>query len=165
MLVRADLVQAQDLPFGHARQGSTLAFIVLFVVFAVGLRSGDLVDAQKAVEFLDGSVGTEGVITGADVDGGLIENCREHLRGDEALPNELVEFEYVVVEKSSDVFGRPSHLRGAHCFVGFLGVLLGFIKVGLLGKIIFAEARPDQLADLIQRIFRYVHRIGAHVGN
>ena len=46
MLVGTDLLEAQRLAFGHLRQRAALALIVLFVVFAIGVGDGHLVDAQ-----------------------------------------------------------------------------------------------------------------------
>ena len=79
MLIRTNLVQAEDLPFHNLRQRPALSFVILLVVIAVGVRRGQLIDAEVAVEFLDRTGGTERVVSGIDVDGGLIENRREHL--------------------------------------------------------------------------------------
>src|SRR5271170_7893185 len=53
MLVRANLVEAQGLAFADLRQRAALAFIILFVVLAVGAGDRGLVNAQVAIEFLD----------------------------------------------------------------------------------------------------------------
>src|SRR5229473_2086030 len=52
VLVRANLVQAQSLPFHNLRKRPPFALVILFIVFAVRERRRHLVDAQVAVEFL-----------------------------------------------------------------------------------------------------------------
>jgi len=64
MLIRTNLVQAEDLLFHNLRQRPTLSFVILLVVIAVGVRRGQLIDAEVTVEFLDRSSGTERVVSG-----------------------------------------------------------------------------------------------------
>jgi hypothetical protein len=53
MLVRTNLIEAQRLAFADLRQGAALAFVVLFIIFAIGACHGRLINAQVAIEFLD----------------------------------------------------------------------------------------------------------------
>ena len=58
-----------------------------------------------------------------------------------------------------------SHVGGANGFVRFLRVFLRFVEIGLLGQVVRAEALGNQRADLIERVVRDAHGIGAHVGD
>src|SRR5258708_33634241 len=98
MLVRTNLFQAEALPFYNLRKRAALAFVIFFIVLAVRERRGQLIDAQVPVEFLDGAGSPERVITGGNVDGRLIEDCRKHLRRNKALPDQLVKFEEILIE-------------------------------------------------------------------
>ena len=55
MLVGPNLVQPERLPLRNLRKRAAFAFVVLFVVLAIGDRRGQLVDAKVAVKFLDGA--------------------------------------------------------------------------------------------------------------
>ena len=93
MLFGADFIEPQKLAFGHTRQRLAFALVVLFVVFAIGIRRGQLIHAQVAVEFLDRAGRAEGVIASRNIDRGLVEDRRKHLRSDEPLPDQLIELE------------------------------------------------------------------------
>ena len=93
MLFGADFIEPQKLAFGHTRQRLAFALVVLFVVFAIGIRRGQLIHAQVAVEFLDRAGRAEGVIASQNIDRGLVEDRRKHLRSDEPLPDQLIELE------------------------------------------------------------------------
>ena len=74
------------------------------VVFLVLRVFSFFIDFEEAVEFLDGAGGAENVIDAAEsfdaqIDGGLIEYGRIHLRGDEAHPDQPVKFELVLGQK------------------------------------------------------------------
>ena len=165
MLVGSNLVQPKNLPFRHLRKRPAFAVVVLFVFLAIGDRCGHLIDAEVAVEFLDGAGSPESVVAGGNVDGRLIEDRRKHLRGNKALPDELVKLEKVFVEILADVFRRAHGVGGTHRFVGFLRILLRFVIVGLFRKIVRAKAFGDQLTNLDQRVVRNMYGIGAHVGD
>src|SRR5215467_9446289 len=119
MLFRAYLTELQRLAFLNASQRMPLAFVTLFVVFTVGVRRGHLVNAQISVELLHRPGSAEGVIAGANVDGSLIKDRREHLRRDEALPDQLVELEQIVVQILPDVFGSARNVGRSNRFVCF----------------------------------------------
>ena len=165
MLLGTKLLEPQRLALRHRRQGTPLALFALFFFFAVGGRFRQLIDAEEAVEFLNRTRSAEGVVAGGNVDAGLVEDCRKYLRGDEALPDELIELEDIIVEKFTDVFRRAAHIGRADRFVRFLRVFFRLVKVGLLGKIVRPEALRNQLADLRQRVVRDAHGIRAHVSD
>src|SRR5580704_7076869 len=165
MLIGTDLVKNKRLALGNPRKRLALAFVVLFVLFAVGVGDGHLVDAEVAVEFLDRTRGAKGVVGGTDVNRGLVEDGGQHLRSDKALPDQLVQLEEIIFQILADVFRRAHGVRRTHGFVGFLRVLLGLVIVGLFGKIAGAETVRDQFAHLREGVIRDVHGIGAHVGD
>ena len=165
MLVRANLVEPQRLPFRNLGKRAAFALIILLVVLAVRDGRGHLIDAEVAVEFLDRAGSAESVISRVDVDGRLIEDCRKHLRRDKTLPDQLVQLEEIFIEIFPHVFRRAHGIGGTHRFVGFLGILLRFVIVGLFRKVIAAESLRNQFTNLRQRVVRDVHGIRAHVGN
>ena len=112
MLVGTNFVQAQNLPFGDARQGIAFAVVVLLILFAIGDSGRNLVHAQVAIKFLNRAVGAERVIAGSNINGGLVENRRHHLRSHKALPDQLIQLEQIVVQIFAHVFRR------AHASVG-----------------------------------------------
>jgi hypothetical protein len=79
MLVRANLVEPQRLPFGYARQRFALALIIFFVVLAVSTSHRHLVNAQIPVEFLHRAGRAKRVISRGNINARLIENRRQHL--------------------------------------------------------------------------------------
>ncbi len=124
MLVRTNLIEPQGLPFRDLRQGLAFALIVALIVFAVGRGHRQLVHAQVAVKFLHRAGRAEGVIARGNVDRGLIENRREHLRGHETLPDQLVQFELIVRKILAHFFRGARNVRRPNGFVRFLRVLL-----------------------------------------
>ena len=136
MLVRPNLVQAERLPLRNLGKRAAFAFVVLFFVLAICNRRGQLIDAKVAIKFLDGASGPKGVVAGGNVNGRLIENRWEHLRGHKALPDELVELEEVFVEILANVFRRAHGVGGTHGFMSFLRILLRFVIVRLFRKIV-----------------------------
>src|SRR5262245_1019931 len=163
MLLGADFTELKRLAFADARQSVAFAFITLLVVIAIGIGGGQLIDTKVTVEFLHRTSGAERIIARRNVDRGLIENRREHLRSHKALPDQLIQLEEIVVEKFADVFGSPRNISRANRFVRFLGVLFGFVVVRPFRQIIRAETFRNQLAHLRQRVLRNVDRIRAHV--
>ncbi len=72
-----------------------------FLVFLVLAVFGFFIDLEEAVEFHDRSGYTEpehvAARFGIDVNRRLVEHGRVHLRGDEALPDQFVDFEFVLL--------------------------------------------------------------------
>ena len=87
------------------------------------------------------------------------------MRRDKTLPDQLVQLEKIFIEIFPHVFRRAHRIGGTHRFVGFLGILLRFVIVGLFRKVIAAESLRNQFTNLRQRVVRDVHGIRAHVGN
>ena len=148
MLLRANLLQAQRLSSGNLGQSPALAFLVLFVVFAIRCGGGQLVNAQVAVELLDRAAGAEGVFAGANVDGGLVKNRGQHLRSHEPLPDQLIKLEEIVVHILAHVLGRARDVGGAHSLVRLLGVFLRLVEIRLFGQIVCPKPLRDKFADL-----------------
>src|SRR5579862_416621 len=165
MLLGANVTELEGLALFDARESVAFALVALFVVVAVRVGGRQLIDAEVAVKLLHGTGGAEGVIAGSDVDGGLVENGRKHLRSDEALPDQLIKLEEIVVQIFANVLGCAGDVGGANGFVGFLRVFLRLVVVGLFREIVGAEALRNEFADLREGVLRNVNRVGAHVGD
>ncbi len=76
-----------------------VAFVFLFFFVFHSLIGGEI-----AVEFLHRTGGAESVVAGGNVNRGLVEDGRNHLRGDEALPDHLVELEHRLIEIRAERF-------------------------------------------------------------
>src|SRR5690349_12330428 len=95
MLNRIDRSEAERLALSH---GGKLVFQLLIILILLILAF--LVDLQEALEFGDATSRTEDVIGSAlaaraDIDSGLVEDGRLHLRSDETHPNKAVELQFV----------------------------------------------------------------------
>ena len=75
--------------------------------------------------------GAEEVLAEVEVHDGHVVDRRRHLRGDEPLPDELVEPELVGLEVRLDLLGPAAHVGGPDGLVGVLdpGVLPGAVGV------------------------------------
>ena len=107
MLLGLELLQVEHLADGQQRQ------FFLFVVVAVPLP-----DAIEAIEHQHGSVGSEEIVPGADIDPRLGEPCGRHLAGRKALPDQSIQSQLIRrqglphrVRRARDV-GRPDRLVG-----------------------------------------------------
>ena len=90
-----------DLNFSVSPSVDRRQLVLQLLVFLVLLVLAFLVDRQEAVELRHAAGGAEQVrravlALGVDVDGGLVEHRRRHLRGDEAHPDQPVELELVL---------------------------------------------------------------------
>ncbi len=122
MLLGLQLVELEGLAFIERGQFVGERFVV-FVFFIFRF----FVDFEEAVELQHRSGYAEVVVAvgfGDDVDGRLVEDCRRHLRGDEALPDELVEFVLLVAEIATYLVGMMIGVGRANRFVCVLRVLL-----------------------------------------
>ena len=149
MLFGANRFKTKLIAFANGRQAITgsVAFVVFFFFFLHGLIGGEV-----AIEFLHRAGGAECVVIGVHVDGGLVENCGNHLRGDEALPNHLVELEHGFVEIRFYALRCSGYIRRTNRFVSFLRIFLRLKEIRLFWKIILAIARTDVVANLGQRV-------------
>ena len=100
-----------------------------------------------------------------DIDGGAVVHRLRHLARDEAIVDERVERERVLVEVARNRLGVALDGGRANRFMRALRLLAGFIKVRLLGNIFFAVTRDDMAADGLERLVRYARRIGAHISD
>ena len=148
-----------------------LVFLVLGVL-------GFFVDLEEAFELQHRSGDAEVVACGAlrcqpqpwdagvDIDRGLVEDGGGHLAGDEALPDELVNLELIVLQVGLHLVRSAQDGAGTDGFVSVLRVLrLGLVDVGLLGQKGCAEVALDQVADLGERVVGDADRVGTHVGD
>ena len=101
---------------------------------------------------------------GFDVDAGLIVDRRRHLRRDEAIPDQLVELELLVLEVLPARLGRELERRRADRLVRVLRVLLRLEDVRLLGQVTLCRtsvsmySRTSSMASSLTR-----SRVGTHV--
>ena len=130
--------EAQTLAFGNGGQ-----LVLQILVFFVLLVFAFFVDLEEAVELQDAAGGAEQISASAlsrriDVDGGLIEHRRIHLRSDKAHPDQPIELQFVFGQILFERFRRAQNGGGADGFVRILRVLLGLINVGDGGHIFAA---------------------------
>ena len=102
---------------------------------------------------------------GVDVYGGLIEQRRCHLRGDEAHPDKPVKLEFVFRKYALQRLRRPQHGGGTNGFVRVLRVFLGLVRIGRRRYKFRAVAFSDKTAHFAKGIFGNTRGIGTHVGN
>ena len=107
----AERVGVHDLTFGHIRQ-LALALIVVEAllgdVLECGEETGEHDDCARCAELGVLAVGRGS----ADLDGGGRDLCVDHLRGDSALPDQLVQRELVSVKFLRHLAGRAEHIAG-----------------------------------------------------
>ena len=140
-----------------------LQFLVLFHLrlFILAL----FVDRAEAVELLHGAGGAQGVIARRDVNRGLVEDRGGHLRSDEALPDQLVEFEFIGAQNLAQRIGRAQDVRGPDRFVRVLGAFLAAVMDGFGGQIIVSESFLDVTAHRGESAFRHAGGIRTHVSD
>ena len=159
MLVRRYDAACDALAVAQIRQTS-LAFLLrrLVAVF--------LVELQKTVEHDDrtGHVQPDLAARIGDVDADLVEQCRRHLAGDCALPDQLVEAAHIVVEMARDIAGLARHVGRADRLVRLLRVFRrALVDARLRRQIAAAEFVSDQLPRRGDRLGSKRHPVGAHV--
>ena len=90
-----------------------------------------------------------------------------HLRGDGALPDQLVDLGLGGGHLPGDVFGRAERIAGrADRLVGLLGVLdLLRVLAGRVRQVLLTEAAADLRAGGPQRGLRQRRAVGPHVGD
>ena len=120
MLLGLELDEREDVALGERRQAAALLLRVLALLLVDGLR-GVPVDAQETLELKGAAGAMEERAVVLDVRGSGVVDGLDHLGGQEALPDKLVEAYLVGVEKAADLVGRAQHARRAYGLVGFLG--------------------------------------------
>ena len=104
--------------------------------------------------------------TGGDVDRYLVQFGRRHLRGDGALPDQLVDPALLVIQVFRDISRGAVDVRGSDRFVGFLGVLrLGAVFARGLGQVVQAELLTHMATDGADRLLGQLHAVGPHVAD
>src|SRR5213592_2943478 len=161
VLLGDQLEEAEAVALGERRE-LTLALllgIALLVVAALG------VDADEAVELEDLAGGPEAAGTRLDVHRGGVVDRRLHLARHEAVPDERVERELVLVQVGGDALGLVVHRGGPDRLVRVLRVLLRAVHLRRLGQVGRPVAALDVVARGGERLARDARRIGAHVGD
>src|SRR6202521_3494574 len=123
------------------------------------------VDGEEARPRQHAAGGTQNVAAVLDVHLGHVEQRGQHLRGDETLPDQLVELPLVGLEEILDRLRRQLEGGGPDRLVGVLRPLLRRVAIGSVGKRLRAIRCRDQLARRGQRFLAHPRRIGAHVGD
>ena len=162
VLFGKDAVERNPVARLHQRQLAALVVILGALLVLAFLIHGE----EAGVDDRRARCAEAVFAAGGQVDRDRIHRRRHHLRGDRALPHQVVELARVVVEEPRHLRGRAQRGRGTHGFVRFLRVLaLGLVDVGLVGQRAGAEVARDDVAQFAQRIDRQVHRVGAHVAD
>src|SRR5690606_10793682 len=103
---------------------------------------------------------------GRQVDGNGIERGGDHLAGDRALPDQLVEPARIIVQVARDLRRSAQRRSRTHRLVGLLGVLgLRLVEIRLVRDRTGAVITRNDVADLGQCLARQVHRVGSHVAD
>ncbi len=166
VLLGLQALQRQLLARDQQRQ-LVLERLVFFVLGVLGL----LVDLEEAFELQDRTGHAEAVAgvarlrLGIDVDGRLVEDGRVHLRGDKALPDELVDLVLVFLEVLLHRIRMARHRGRTNRLVRLLRRFSRLVGVRRLGQKFLAEVFADQLAHLRQRVVGNLGRVGTHVGD
>ena len=150
-----DVAGHHALARGHGRQGVHVG--------RGGIGVGRLdIDLQEAVEVDDLARGREvlGAVAHCDVDRGALELGVGHLRGNGALPYQVVEL--LLLGSALDVaMGNGS---GAYGLVGLLGALAGGVVLAYL-EVLLAQRGLNLVAYGSQGQVGEVERVGTHVGD
>ena len=153
-----------DLTFGHIRQ-LALALIVVEALLGDVLERG-----EEAGEHDDGARCAElGVLAvgrgSADLDGGGRDLCVDHLRGDSALPDQLVKRELVSVKFLRHLAGRAEHIAGrTNGLMRLLRILdLAVVAARNFGDVLGAVKLTRLIAGSVQRLIRQRGGVGTHV--
>ena len=100
-------------------------FVLAFLRFFINFQE------TFELEHRTGHAEVVGAIRNAvDIDGCLIEHRRQHLRGDEALPDELVNLVLIFLEILLYRIRMASGGAWTNRFVGFLRFFLRFVDIG-----------------------------------
>ncbi len=145
MLGGGQRLACQRLANGHG--GQAAVFLVFLIIHALG------VEREESVELHDLASGAKVELATA----GFCQNIRRralqarafHLRGDGALPDQLIKAELVIREIGLERLGHAEGIGGADAFMRFLGVLrLGGIGARHLRQIALVEGLGDKGAHL-----------------
>ena len=143
--------------------------LVRALIVVVLLVFNNLIDLEEAVEAEDGAADAE--IVGLAVFGGLggdvgrgdVVDGGDHLRSDEALPDEAIELELLIGEIAGDGVGRARGIGGTNGFVRVLRGLFALVGVGRRGQIFCTEIFGDPVAGRGDCFRSDAGRIGTHV--
>ncbi len=158
MLGGGDLAARQRIAFRHRREHAAFVFLGGIVgVLAIQL--------EEAVEGDDGAGGAEsGAMAVGDFDRDLVEFGGLHLRGDGALPDQLVKAALIIGEEAGDAVGRTLDVGRADRLMRLLGVLnLGLVLARRGRQVVGAVGALHMLADRGDRLARHLHAVGAHI--
>ncbi len=164
LLLAVELDELELLALPDLRHGGALAVLGLVPGRRV-LVLRLLVDRQEAGALQDLAPGPEQVAAVLHVHLGDVEERRLHLRGDEAVPDELVELEFFGFEVFLRFLGRQVEVRGADRLVGVLGPLLRAVAHRLARQRLLAVGGAHVLPGLLQGFLAHPGGVGPHVGD
>ena len=161
MLLGIEGEELEDLSLG---QGGNHGLLLLFRRRLRLLARLD-VDGHEAGELQGRALGAEETPARLDVGRHRVVDGRQHLAGQEALPDQAVERELVLGEKPREGLGLALHRARADRLVGLLGALLGLVGGRGARQVLAPEPPRDPRARLVLRLARHPHGVGAHVGD
>ena len=123
------------------------------------------VDGEEAGALHHLAGGAEQVAAALDVGLGDVEHRGQHLGGDEAVPDQLVELQLVALQVGGGALGREIEGGGPDRLVGVLGALLRAVEVGFRRERALAVGLGDHRPHLVEGLLRHPRRVGAHVGD
>ena len=157
MLLRANGLELQRLSLSEVRQGR-LDFLLL-VVLSLFVEGGEAGKFEALV------VGPEHILPALGLDGHVVVEGAGHLRGGEAVPDQLIEPELVLVEVGPYPLRVQLDITGPNGLVGILRGGLGLVAVGLAVVILAAPAAQDIVLGRRQRLFGDSLGVGTHIGD
>ena len=159
MLIGSERIETELLPLHNLwKLGGALLILVIFFVLAL------FVDGKEAVKFDYRTGGAEGVSrAGSDIDRCLIEEGRHHLRGDESLPDQPIEGEFVLAKIGANPIRSPIGRRRADRFVRVLGILFRTVGDCLFGQVWRSIMVTDEFANLSKRAVGDAGRVCTHI--
>ena len=162
----------QRLAFDQRRQRAlflTLGQRLILFLLLLGLKAHDLHVAGEG-HFRRGRAEQVGAVlagrgNGLDLRRPLGDTRIGHLAGDEALPDQPVEPELILVQKSRHVLGRQLYIGGPDGLVRFLGSAAAAVDGRAVRQILNPKALRDQPARGLLGHRRNGGRVGSHVGD
>ena len=157
LLLGLDALAVERVPFPDGGQ-KTLALLLV-----AGLAV--LPDGGIAREFERLAARLERIVAVGDLRlHGIVQRLR-HLRGDEALVDELIDIVVFFIEQFFDRLRRAGKIDGTDRLVRVLRALLGGVDVGLGGKVLLAVRCHDVLARRRLRIGRDAGGVSTDIGD
>jgi len=161
VLLRTDRLERNSLPL--FQRGEHLLVVVAFpgIVHTLHIDRHETRVGDGRTAGAEDIAFTTGEIRGNGVDGGV-----DHLAGDGALPDKLVEPGLILGKVALQCLRGAQNGGGANRLMGLLGVLrLGFVEAWLFRQMVSPIAPADKVAQLGKCLISQVNRVGSHVGD